>query len=186
MAPSIRVTPEGYQGLKKLIDAGYANTMSGVIERFVKEEGVGSEKSDEKIFVKPRASDIDEGNRMGFVSAEDRESNFSDVEEEDVINMLGEAVCHYRYQREAMRAVFQKANGDKFKTIRAYEYLEEKSFVQRKNNTHGFDAGYYAEALYNDGIQKGWLTISQEAVEFIKQEAERLGIKRFDEDVQEK
>ena len=64
MAPSIRVTPEGYQGLKKLIDAGYANTMSGVIERFVKEEGVGSEKSDEKISVNIEMWDVYGERRM--------------------------------------------------------------------------------------------------------------------------
>ena len=53
--------------------------------------------------------------------------------------------------------VFGKYNGDKNKAIRAYAWLEVNSYAQRKNNTHGFGAMYYAEALYNDCIKKRWL-----------------------------
>ena len=180
MAPSIRVTPEGYKGLKKLIDSGYAKTFSGAIDRFVKEEGVMPEKPEEINSAKPRATNIDE-DRIGFVSTEDGKSNLND-EDEDMVDMLGDLICNYRYQRDAMRAVFQKFNGDKYKTVKGYKYLEEKGFVKRKNNTHDFNARYYAEALYNDGINKGWLTASEETRDFFRKE----GFKPFDEDVKEK
>ena len=40
MAPSIRVTQESYEGLRTMIEKSYAKTISAVIERFLKEEGV--------------------------------------------------------------------------------------------------------------------------------------------------
>ena len=167
MAPSIRVSPEAYNGLRKMIDASYANTMSGVIDRFLEEEGVMPEKqntvsdnaTEEKVIEKEQVreySDV-EKDGPGFVAAEGRGTNFSKEEQEKIINILGDSVRKYQYQRDAMREVFKKYNGDKNNAVRAYAWLEENSYTPRKNNTHGFGAMYYAEALYNDGIKKGWL-----------------------------
>ncbi len=162
MAPSIRVSPEAYNGLRKMIDASYANTISGVIERFLKEEGVMpleqnavSDTATEEERVREYGSV--EGGDPGFVSAESRGSSFSKEEDDEIINTLGDSVRNYRYQRGAMREVFGKYNGDKNKAIRAYAWLEENSYAPRKNNTHNFGSMYYAEALYNDGVKKGWL-----------------------------
>ena len=166
MSPSIRVSPQAYNGLRKMIDASYANTISGVIERFLEEEGVMPEKQNavsgnatEKKVIEEQVIEFGsiEKDSPGFVAAESRRSNFSKEEQEEIISILGDSVCKYRYQRGAMRAVFEKYNEDNNKAIRAYAWLEENSYVPRKNNTHGFGAMYYAEALYNDGIKKGWL-----------------------------
>ena len=167
MAPSIRVSPEAYNGLRKMIDASYANTISGVIERFLEEEGVmpleqnvvSGTTTEEEVIEEERAREYRsvEKDGPGFVSAEGRGSSFSKEEQEDIINILGNTVRNYRYQRDAMREVFGKYNGDKNKVIRAYAWLEENSYAPRKNNTHNFGSMYYAEALYNDGVKKGWL-----------------------------
>ena len=166
MAPSIRVSPETYNGLRKMIDASYANTISGVLERFVEEEGFMPEKQnavsgtatkEEVTEERVREYGIVEKDGSGFVPAEGRGSSFSKEEQEEIINILGDSVRNYRYQRDAMREVFGKYSGDKNKAIRAYAWLEENSYAPRKNNTHNFGSMYYAEALYNDGVKKGWL-----------------------------
>ena len=135
MAPSIRISPEAYHGLKTMVAASYSKTISGVINRFLKEEGVMSEK----IIQKPQ------------------KNNFSQKEQNKISNTLGSLRCKYRYQRDAMKAVFFKYNGNKNKTIKAYAWLDKNSYVQRKHNKHNFDSLYYATVLYNDGIKKGWL-----------------------------
>ena len=167
MAPSIRVSPEAYNGLRKMIDASYANTISGVIERFLEEEGVmpleqnvvSGTTTEEEVIEEERVREYGsvEKDGPGFVPAEGKGSSFSEEEQDEIINMLGDSVCNYRYQRDAMREVFEKYKGDKEKAIRAYAWLEENSYAPRKNNTHNFGSMYYAEALYNDGVKKGWL-----------------------------
>ena len=168
MAPSIRVSPEAYKGLRKMIDAHYANTISGVINRFLEEEGVmpkeenvvsgtATEKTEEVVEEQVIEYGSVEKDGQDFVPAEGRRSSFSQEEQDDIVNMLGDSVCNYRYQRDAMREVFEKCNGDKNKSIRAYAWLEENSYAPRKNNMHNFGSMYYAEALYNDGLKKGWL-----------------------------
>ena len=57
----------------------------------------------------------------------------------------------------AMLDVFSKYNGDKEKVIKAYAWMEEKGYAPRSSNIHNFSSMYYAEALYSDGIKKGWL-----------------------------
>ena len=167
MAPSIRVSPETYNGLRKMIDASYANTISGVIERFLEEEGVmpleqnavSGAETDEEVIEEERVREYGsvEKDGPGFVSAEGRGSFLSKEEQDEIINTLGDSVRNYRYQRDAMREVFGKYNGDRDKAIMAYAWLEENSYAPRKNNTHNFGSMYYAEALYNDGVKKGWL-----------------------------
>ena len=167
MAPSIRVSPEAYNGLRKMIDASYANTISGVIERFLEEEGVmpleqnvvPGTATEEEGMEEERVREYGSVEKDGpsFVSAEGRGSFLSKEEQDEIINTLGDSVRNYRYQRDAMREVFGKYNGDRDKAIMAYAWLEENSYAPRKNNTHNFGSMYYAEALYNDGIKKGWL-----------------------------
>ena len=167
MAPSIRVSPEAYNGLRKMIDASYANTISGVIERFLKEEGVmpleqnaiSGTATEEEVIEEERVREYGsvEKDGPGFVPAEGKGSSFSEEEQDEIINTLGDSVRNYRYQRDAMREVFGKYNGDRDKAIMAYAWLEENSYAPRKNNTHNFGSMYYAEALYNDGVKKGWL-----------------------------
>jgi hypothetical protein len=166
MAPSIRVSPEAYNGLRKMIDASYANTISGVIERFLKEEGVMplerkavSGVAYEEVTEEERVREYGsvEKDSPSFVSAEGRGSFLSKEEQDEIVNTLGDSVRNYRYQRDAMREVFRKYNGDRDKAIMAYAWLEENSYAPRKNNTHNFGSMYYAEALYNDGVKKGWL-----------------------------
>lgn len=150
MAPSIRVSQDVYNGLRTMIETSYANTISGVIERFLREEGIiqleqsliqNTEFEEEK---------KSKENKM-------KNSSFSDTEEKEFMMILGESIRKHRYQRAAMREVFSKYNGDKEKTIRAYAWLDEKGYAPRKNDTHKFTPMYYAKALYNDGINKGWL-----------------------------
>ena len=150
MAPSIRVTQEVYNGLRTMIEASYGKTINAVVERFLREEGViPFERSTGQ-------STTFEGD--GKNEAEKvRHSSFSETEEKEFINILGESIPNYRFQRDAMREVFNKYNGEKKKVIRAYAWLEEKGYAPRKNNTHNFSSMYYSEALYNDGIKKGWL-----------------------------
>jgi len=143
MVPSIRVSQETYNGLKTMIENSYGKTINAVIERFLKEEGVVPiEQNTEKV-------------------AELKETNshdtFSKNEESAIRNVLGDSIPNYRFQRDAMREVFSKYNGEKIKVIKAYAWLEENGYAPRKNNTHNFSSIYYAEALYNDGVKKGWL-----------------------------
>jgi hypothetical protein len=151
--PSIRVSPEAYSGLKKMIEASYANTISAVIERFLKEEGVMplEQKSLENIRFEEEEGQEIEGEEVR------RMHSFNESEEEEIIKELGGKALNYLTQRDGMRALFSKFNGDKQKITRAYAYMDENLYVPRKNNTHNFSSRYYAEALYNDGIKKGWL-----------------------------
>ena len=143
MAPSIRISPEAYHGLKTMVAASYSKTISGVINRFLKEEGVMPEKAKHK----PK--------KRGTLKTQ--RNSFPQKEQNKISNTLGSLRCKYRYQRDAMKAVFFKYNGNKNKTIKAYAWLDKNSYAPRKNNMHDFDSIYYATVLYNDGIKKGWL-----------------------------
>ena len=150
MAPSIRVSHEVYKGLKKMIEGSYANSISTVIERFLKEEGViPLEENTAPNPLSSKGEKIEEEKTSG--------SQFSDTEEKEFRNVLGEQIPRYRYQRSAMREVFSKFNGDKEKAVKAYAWLDENGYAPRGSNIHNFSSMYYAEALYNDGIKKGWL-----------------------------
>lgn len=150
MAPSIRVTNEVYGGLKAMIEASYGKTINSVIERFLREEGVIPLEQN------PAQNFSNEGQEKNS-GGEVRSSSFSEAEENEFIAHLGDSIRNYRFQRDAMREVFNKYSGNKEKTIKAYAWMDEKGYAPRKNNTHNFSSLYYAEALYNDGIKKGWL-----------------------------
>jgi hypothetical protein len=150
MAPSIRVTQETYNGLKAMIESSYGKTINGVIERFLKEEGViPLELATGKTSGADATSKHDEGQYNSL--------SFSKTEDAAFRKDWGSTIPNYRFQRDAMREAFNKYSGEKEKTIKAYAWLEEKGYAPRKNNSHNFSARYYAEALFNDGIKKGWL-----------------------------
>jgi len=60
-------------------------------------------------------------------------------------------------QREKMRELFRTLGGAEDLVIRAYANAEARGEVRRKSNEHGLDAETYAQALYKDGINKGWI-----------------------------
>jgi hypothetical protein len=150
MAPSIRVSQEVYNGLRKMIESSYAPTISSVIEKILKEEGVLPQEENTANTITLEKEDKNEEN-------ENRQSLFNKEEEKEIISILGDAVRNYRYQREAMREVYNKYNGNRDKVVRAYAWLDENKYAPRRNNTHNFNSIYYAEALFNDGVNKGWL-----------------------------
>ena len=150
MAPSIRVTQETYNGLKTMIESSYGKTINAVIERFLKEEGVIPIEQDASKTSKSEETSNHEVEQL-------KGSSFSEAEDDAFRNDWGDSIPNYRFQRDAMREAFNKYNGEKEKIIKAYAWLEEKGHAPRKNNSHNFNAIYYAEALYNDGIKKGWL-----------------------------
>jgi len=152
MAPSIRVTQDVYNGLKVMIEEqGYAKTPNGVIDRFLREEGVmPSEPSVAQNIVFQQVGK----NKAESTTA----SSFSETEVKEFRKLFGEPIPIYRFQRDAMRDIYKKCCGDKDKAIRAYAWLEENGHTLRKNNSYNFSPLYYAEALFHDGMKKGWLS----------------------------
>ena len=106
MAPSIRVSEEVYNGLRKMIEASYANTISTVIERFLREEVVIPMESNTFDRTAFEEQEKNEEERIGS-------SSFRETDESEFRNILGEEIPRYRYQRSAMRDVFSKYNRDK-------------------------------------------------------------------------
>ena len=49
-----------------------------------------------------------------------RTSSFSETEEKEFRKVLGEPIPNYRFQRDAMRDVYTRFNGEKEKAIKAY------------------------------------------------------------------
>lgn len=62
-------------------------------------------------------------------------------------------------QRDVMRALYRKHRGDESATVAAYAAAERSGQVPRSKNTHDIGAEAYAQALFNDGIRKGWLRL---------------------------
>ncbi len=60
-------------------------------------------------------------------------------------------------QREKMREPAAKHGGDREAIVRAYAEAERRGEVRRESNSHKITPLAYAEALYNDGVRKGWL-----------------------------
>lgn len=61
-------------------------------------------------------------------------------------------------QRDAMRLFYKEHGGDKAAVVGAYAKAEAEGRVARGSNKHKLDATAYAEALYADGIRKGWIS----------------------------
>ena len=62
-----------------------------------------------------------------------------------------------RTQRDVMRELYRRHNGDRAQTIRSYAAAERTGDVARGTNASGYSPKEYATALFSDGIKKGWL-----------------------------
>ena len=60
-------------------------------------------------------------------------------------------------QRDVMRNLHRRLGGDHERIVAAYAAAERSGEAQRASNVLGMTAEAYAEALYQDGIKKGWL-----------------------------
>lgn len=63
-------------------------------------------------------------------------------------------------QRDYMRKLFVDMGGDRDKACAAYARAERDGIVSRSRNTHDMLPEDYANALWKDGVKKGWLTLS--------------------------
>ena len=73
------------------------DSITGVINRFLEEEGVMPEEAT----LKPK--------KRGTLKTQ--RNSFPQKEQDEIRNTLGSLCCKYRYQRDAMKAVFFKYNG---------------------------------------------------------------------------
>lgn len=55
-----------------------------------------------------------------------------------------------------MRDLVKRHGKDADTVIREYARLEEAGLVRRKSNRFSLSATQYAEALWSDGLRKGW------------------------------
>lgn len=60
-------------------------------------------------------------------------------------------------QRNLMRDLNIRFQGDKRKIVRSYANAERKGKVQRASNMHDIEPERYAEGLLRDGVRNGWL-----------------------------
>ena len=60
-------------------------------------------------------------------------------------------------QRDVMRALYAKCDGDDERAVREYAEAERRGGVQRSSNTYSLSPEQYARALLADGKRKGWL-----------------------------
>lgn len=60
-------------------------------------------------------------------------------------------------QREVMREIYRRCQGNGDRAIREYSSAERRGEVTRKSNKYGLSAERYARALLADGLKKGWL-----------------------------
>lgn len=57
-----------------------------------------------------------------------------------------------------MRLLYKEYGGDKAATVAAYAKAGAEDRVARESNDHKLDATAYAEASYDDGVGKAWMT----------------------------
>jgi hypothetical protein len=60
-------------------------------------------------------------------------------------------------QRDLMRHLFRRFNGDRAQIVAAYADAERRGEVARVRDTYGMSADDYASRLFADGIKKGWI-----------------------------
>jgi hypothetical protein len=60
-------------------------------------------------------------------------------------------------QRDVMRNLFRRFGGDHDRVVAAYAAAERAGDAKRASNVHGMTPEEYAEALYRDGVLKGWI-----------------------------
>ena len=62
-------------------------------------------------------------------------------------------------QREFMRELYQRFGGNRPDVVQHYASAERDGIVNRKRNMNQQTPEQYAEALFADGIAKGWLAV---------------------------
>ena len=60
-------------------------------------------------------------------------------------------------QRDVMRDLNRRFNGDHDKVVAAYAAAERRGEVTRASNVRVMEPEEYAERLYRDGVTKGWI-----------------------------
>jgi hypothetical protein len=60
-------------------------------------------------------------------------------------------------QRDFMKMLYQRHNGNRERVIQEYAAAEEAGLVIRQHNAHGLSPTQYARALFRDGLRRGWL-----------------------------
>lgn len=65
-------------------------------------------------------------------------------------------------QREYMAKLVERYGMDKERVVREYAGTEEMGYIERKSNTHGWTAKQYAQALWRDGIRRGWISSTKQ------------------------
>ena len=60
-------------------------------------------------------------------------------------------------QRDVMRNLHHRFEGDHDRVVAAYAASERRGDVQRASNVRGMSPEEYAERLYEDGVAKGWI-----------------------------
>lgn len=60
-------------------------------------------------------------------------------------------------QRDVMRDLNRRFDGDHEKLVAAYAAAERRGDVKRASNVRGMEPEEYAERLYRDGTMKGWI-----------------------------
>ena len=60
-------------------------------------------------------------------------------------------------QRDLMRVLFVKHEGDQKKICEEYAIADRAGLVPRRSNTNKISEAKYAEFLLHDGLKKGWL-----------------------------
>ena len=60
-------------------------------------------------------------------------------------------------QRDMMRKLFRRFDGDQSRIIEAYAEAERRGEVQRVHDSRGMSADEYASRLFADGVKKSWI-----------------------------
>jgi hypothetical protein len=60
-------------------------------------------------------------------------------------------------QRDVMRELHRRFEGDHGKVVAAYAAAERRGEVTRASNVLGMEPEEYARRLYRDGVTKGWI-----------------------------
>jgi hypothetical protein len=60
-------------------------------------------------------------------------------------------------QRDMMRELFRRFNGDRARVVEAYAEAERRGEVERVRDTHDMSSDKYASRLFADGVEKRWI-----------------------------
>lgn len=60
-------------------------------------------------------------------------------------------------QRDVMRDLRRRFDGDRDKVVAAYAAAERRGDVKRASNVLGMEPEEYADRLYRDGVTRGWI-----------------------------